>query len=170
MAHFAKISENNEVLSVVTLNDKDMLDANGVETESVGQAYLQKHNNWPAHLWIQTSYNTRGGKHYDANGNESADQSKALRGNFAGVGHTWDPENQIFWGDKPYPSWVKDLNKADWNSPIGEPDPLTAEQQAQNEAGTHAWVYDWNEEAYQADIASENPQGNIGYVLTNFLA
>ena len=56
MAHFAKISEENEVLNVVTLDNKDMLNADGVEDESVGQAYLERHNNWPSHLWIQTSY------------------------------------------------------------------------------------------------------------------
>ena len=58
MAHFAKISEENEVLTVLTVDNKDLLNDEGVETESVGQAYLEKHNNWPAHLWIQTSYNT----------------------------------------------------------------------------------------------------------------
>mgnify|MGYP003673220428 CR=1 FL=1 len=36
MAHFAKISENNEVLTVLRINNSDMLDANGVEDETVG--------------------------------------------------------------------------------------------------------------------------------------
>ena len=68
MAHFAKISENNEVLSVLTIDNKDMHDSNGVETESVGQQYLQIHNNWPAEKWIQTSYNTAGGTHSGGGG------------------------------------------------------------------------------------------------------
>jgi hypothetical protein len=34
-----------------------------VEDESVGQQYLERHNNWPAQMWIQTSYNTAGGQH-----------------------------------------------------------------------------------------------------------
>ena len=39
--------------------------------------------------WIQTSYNTRGGVHYQANSNEpSEDQTKALRKNYAGIGYT----------------------------------------------------------------------------------
>ena len=41
MAHFAKISEENEVLQVLTLADKDMTNDEGVEIESIGQAYLQ---------------------------------------------------------------------------------------------------------------------------------
>ena len=56
MAHFAKITETNEVLTVLTLNNSDMLNSDGVEEESVGQAYLEQHNNWPAHLWIQNGY------------------------------------------------------------------------------------------------------------------
>ena len=62
MAYFAKISEENEVLAVLTLANSSMEDENGVETESIGQAYLQKHNNWPAEKWIQTSYNTKHNK------------------------------------------------------------------------------------------------------------
>ena len=63
MAHFAKISEENIVLLVLTLDNKDMLEESNVETESIGQAYLQQHNNWPSHLWIQTSYNTLENQH-----------------------------------------------------------------------------------------------------------
>tara|TARA_R100001086_G_scaffold67220_1_gene31388 strand:+ start:281 stop:748 length:468 start_codon:yes stop_codon:yes gene_type:complete len=155
MANFAKISEENEVLNVVTLDNKDMLNAEGVEDESVGQAYLQQHNNWPSHLWIQTSYNTVKNTHRLG--------GTPFRGNYAGIGHTWDSENQIFWRQKPFPSWTKNLTTADWIAPIGEPTELTEEQKAQNDAGTHAWVYDWDEAAYQAD-------NTAGYVLTNVLA
>ena len=49
MAHFAKISEDNVVLTVVYIEDKYLLDENGQESESIGQQYLQQHNNWPAH-------------------------------------------------------------------------------------------------------------------------
>ena len=58
MAHFAKLGSNNKVIQVLTLDNKDMLNADGVEDESVGQQYLETHNNWPAQMWIQTSYNT----------------------------------------------------------------------------------------------------------------
>ena len=42
MAHFAKVSEENIVLQVLTLDNKDMLNADGVEDESVGQQYLEE--------------------------------------------------------------------------------------------------------------------------------
>jgi hypothetical protein len=139
MAHFAKIADTSKVLTVLTLDNKDLLNADGVEEESVGQQYLEKHNNWPAERWIQTSYNTRGGKHYDnKTGELSADQSKALRGNYAGIGWTWDADNNLFYPEKPYPSWVLNTTTADWHSPIGD-EPVLSEA----EAITH--YYDWNE-------------------------
>tara|TARA_R100001086_G_C11764227_1_gene238990 strand:+ start:270 stop:710 length:441 start_codon:yes stop_codon:yes gene_type:complete len=143
MAHFAKIGMSSKVISVLRLNDKDMLDANGVEDEKVGQQYLEKHNNWPAQMWIQTSYNTHCGKH------KSADDSKALRGNYAGIGMTWDEDNQIFWPKKPYDSWVKNTTDAQWHSPIGDAPALpevTLETQAT------ASYYEWNEVGQSWDL------------------
>ena len=134
MAHFAKLGSNSRVIQVLTLNNGDMLNADGVEDESVGQQYLERHNNWPAQMWIQTSYNTRGGKH------NSGDDSKALRGNYAGIGYTWDEDNNIFYPKKPFASWVLNTTDARWHSPIGDaPDDLTDEER---EAGT---CYVWNE-------------------------
>jgi len=156
MAHFAKISETNEVLTVLTLNNKDMLNADGVEDETVGQQYLERHNNWPAEKWIQTSYNTRGGKHYDnKTGELSADQAKALRGNYAGIGYTWDEDNNIFYGKKPYASWVLNTITASWHSPIGDAPALTTEQQSQNDDETHSWYYAWNESGQSWDLTNQ---------------
>ena len=138
MAHFAKISETNEVLSVVVVNNSDTLNADGVEDETVGQQYLERHNNWPAERWIQTSYNTSGGTHNLG--------GTPLRGNYAGIGYTWDEDNNIFYGKKPYASWVLNTSDAQWHSPIGDaPDDLTAEEIA---ARTH---YVWNEDGQSWD-------------------
>ena len=137
MAHFAKIGLNNKVLTVLTLNNSDMLNASGVEDESVGQQYLELHNNWPAQLWIQTSYNTLSNQHING--------GTPLRGNYASIGYTWDEDNQIFWPKKPYDSWVKDITTASWKSPIGNAPALTEEQTGQNTANTHRWEYKWNE-------------------------
>ena len=140
MAHFAKIGMNGKVISVLTLDNKDMLNADGVEDETVGQQYLERHNNWPAQMWIQTSYNTSGNTH------NSGDNSKALRGNYAGIGMIWDEDNNIFYSKSPYPSWVLNTTTPSWHSPIGDaPDDLTDEEKAAN---TH---YVWNEDAKSWD-------------------
>jgi len=146
MAHFAKIGANSKVIQVLTLDNKDMLNADGIEDEAVGQQYLEQHNNWPAQMWIQTSYNTSNNKH------SSGDDSKAFRGNYAGIGYTWDEDDQIFWGKKPYASWVKNTTDARWQSPIGDAPALTAEQTSQNEAGTNSWGYHWNEANQSWDL------------------
>jgi hypothetical protein len=137
MAHFAKITDTKQVVAVLTLNNSDMLNADGVEDELVGQQYLEKHNNWPAQMWIQTSYNTSGGQHKSG--------GTPFRGNYAGIGYIWDEDNQIFWPEKPYASWVKHIPTASWKSPIGDAPALTEEQTSQNTANTHMWSYYWNE-------------------------
>tara|TARA_A100001515_G_scaffold8757_1_gene7335 strand:+ start:131 stop:598 length:468 start_codon:yes stop_codon:yes gene_type:complete len=155
MAHFAKIGMNGKVLQVLTLADKDMLDANNQPDETVGQQYLEQHNNWPAQMWVQTSYNTFENEHKLG--------GTPFRGNYAGVGFEWDEDNNIFWPPKIHSSWVKNTSTARWQSPLGDPPALTAEQQSQNDAETHSWHYVWNESAYQAD-------NTTGWDLTNALA
>ena len=129
MAHFAKIGDTSKVLTVLTLDNKDTLNADGQEEESVGQKYLEKHNNWPAERWIQTSYNTSGGIHNLG--------GTPLRGNHAGIGYIWDEDNNIFYYKKPYASWVLNTSEARWQSPIGDAPDLGAE------INTH--LYHWNE-------------------------
>ena len=148
MAHFAKINLENKVLTVLTLNNSDMTNINGIEEESIGQQYLQTHNHWPAHLWIQTSYNTQKNKHLSG--------GNPFRGNYAGIGFTWDPENQIFWPVKPYESWVKDLNTASWISPLGPMPELTQEQKNQINNGIMFYRYVWNEETQSWDLTSHS--------------
>ena len=146
MAHFAKLGFNGKVIQVLTMDNDKMLNADGVEDETVGQQWLETHNNWPAQMWIQTSYNTLGNTH------NSGDNSKAFRGNYAGIGYIWDEDNNIFWPQKPYASWVKDTATASWKSPIGDAPALTDEQTSQNEAETHRWNYSWNEENQSWDL------------------
>jgi hypothetical protein len=139
MAHFAKISDDNEVLSVVVVDNKDVLNDSNEEEESVGQQYLETHNNWPANKWVQTSYNTFNNTHKL--------DGTPFRGNFAGVGYLWDSANQIFWYPQPYPSWVKNTTHAVWDAPI------TAPTETDDGQDPPVWVWDivWNETVYQSD-------------------
>tara|TARA_R110000850_G_scaffold221104_1_gene346847 strand:- start:805 stop:1254 length:450 start_codon:yes stop_codon:yes gene_type:complete len=144
MAHFAKISEENKVLSILKIDNLNTVNSDGIEDESVGQEFLETNNDWPRHLWIQTSVNTLGNQHLG--------EGTPFRGNYAGVGFTWDSENELFWPEKPYASWVKNMTDVRWQSPIGDPPAFTAEQQSQNEADTHQWGYSWNESGQSWDL------------------
>jgi len=106
MAHFAKV--NNGIVEQVIVAEPEFFDT--FVDSSPGQ-------------WIQTSYNARGGKHYDPEtGNESADQSKALRKNYAGIGFTYDAAKDAFIPPKPFNSWLLDEDTCLWNAPVAYPD------------------------------------------------
>jgi hypothetical protein len=104
MAHFAKVDENNIVTTVLVI-EQDMVDT----------------GNWgnPSN-WVQTSYNTHGGKHYDQDGLE--DSGVALRFNYASVGYTYDETRDAFIAPKPYPSWTLVEASCLWEAPVAYPD------------------------------------------------
>ena len=62
--------------------------------------------------WIQTSYNTHGNQH---------PEGRPLRGNYAGIGYTYDQENDVFYPPQPYPSWILNTNSWIWESPTPRP-------------------------------------------------
>jgi hypothetical protein len=106
MSHFAKI-ENNIVTFVTVGRQED----DGKEQElceRTGDTYRQ------------TSYNTRGGVHY-TDGEPSADQTKALRKNYAGIGYTFDEERDAFIPPKPFESWLLDEDTCLWEAPVEYP-------------------------------------------------
>lgn len=149
MAHFAKLGVNGKVIAVHGLDNDQMLNASNVEDETVGQQRLQQIHGWPAAMWIKTSYNTRGGKYYNADGTEASDQSQALRGNYAGIGYTWDEDNAIFWPKQPHASWTKNTTTASWDSPITYP---SVTDDGQDPVVFRYNIY-WNETGYQANNA-----------------
>ena len=65
--------------------------------------------------WIQTSYNTRGGLHYGPDG--KPDGGEALRGNYAGIGYTYDEVNDVFIAPQPAEGWVLNTNTWLWEDP-----------------------------------------------------
>ena len=136
MAHFAKLGANNKVISVEVVADSDCLNADGIEDEEVGRQFLERIHSWP--LWKQTSYNTQGNKH------KSGDDSKALRGNYAGIGMTYDEDNDLFLPKKPFVSWTLNVAEARWQSPIGDAPELSEEEMT-----THR--YEWNESTGACD-------------------
>ena len=80
MAYFAKIDDNNIVEQVIVVNDQDILDKKGKESEKVGQTFIKSVG--LEGVWIQTSDsgNPIGGKD---------------RGPYAGIGYIWDGKKFI---------------------------------------------------------------------------
>jgi hypothetical protein len=110
MSHFAKLDDNNIVIFVTVGRQED----DGKEAELCART---------GDRYVQTSYNTRGGVHYDpATGEPSADQSKALRKNYAGLGYTYDEARDAFIPPKPYPSWLLNEDSCLWESPVPYPE------------------------------------------------
>lgn len=69
--------------------------------------------------WVQTSYNTRGNLHYGPDG--QPDGGVALRGNYAGIGHTYDIVADVFYSPSPFPSWVLNTSTWTWEAPVPMP-------------------------------------------------
>jgi hypothetical protein len=81
MAHFAKLDENNVVTQVIVVNNNELMD-NGVESEQKGIDFCKSLFGQDTR-WVQTSYN----------GN--------FRGTYAGVGYTYDAQNDEFVSPPP---------------------------------------------------------------------
>jgi hypothetical protein len=121
MSHYAKVE--NGLVAQVIVAEQDVID-----TGIFG------------HGWVQTSYNTRGGVHYNPQtGQPSDDQSKALRKNYAGIGYAYDETRDAFIPPQPFASWLLDEQTCLWNAPVAYP--------------TDGGRYTWNEntQAWDAD-------------------
>ena len=110
MSHFAKLDENNIVTFVTVGRQED----DGLEAELTART---------GDVYKQTSYNTRGGVHYNPEtGLPSEDQTKALRFNYAGIGFTYDEGRDAFIPPQPYPSWILNEDTCLWEAPVAYPE------------------------------------------------
>ena len=105
MGHFAKVQDG--VVTQVIVAEPEFFDT--FVDSSPGR-------------WIQTSYNTRGGVHYQPNTNTpSDDQAKALRKNYAGIGFTYDATRDAFIPPQPFASWTLNEDSCLWEAPVAYP-------------------------------------------------
>jgi hypothetical protein len=111
MSHFAKIE--NGIVTQVLVIEQDMIDSG-----------LWGH----ASLWKQTSYNTHGNQH---------PEGRPLRGNYAGIGYTYDETHDVFYAPQPYPSWT--LNQSTWLWEPPTPYPIDGKFYEWNELTT-SWI------------------------------
>lgn len=106
MAHYAKVVDS--IVTKVIVAEAEFFD--DFVDDSPGE-------------WVQTSYNTRGGVHYNPEtGEPSTDQSAALRKNYAGLGYTYDHTRDAFIPPQPYASWTLNDDTCLWDAPVAYPD------------------------------------------------
>jgi len=102
MSHFAKVVD--EIVIDVIVAEQDFIDT--LPDSSA---------------WVQTSYNTRGGKHYAPNTNDE-DGGVALRKNYAGISYTYDSTRDAFIPPQTYPSWLLNEDTCQWDAPVPMPE------------------------------------------------
>ena len=128
MAHYAFIKDNL-VTEVITGKDETETAPDGFADWE--EYYLTKRPDQDA--CKRTSYNTVANEHFDG--------GTPFRGNYAGIGFTYDTDNDVFYPAQPYASWTCTAETNwKWKAPL--PYPVAGDDEEQ---------YQWNEEAYQAD-------------------
>ena len=100
MSHFAKVEDG--VVTNVIVAEQDYIDTQDG-------------------TWVQTSYNTKGGKHYDPVTGEE-DSGTPLRKNYAGIDNIYDSVRDAFYAPQPFPSWTLDDDTCLWEPPVALPD------------------------------------------------
>lgn len=103
MAHFAKINNENVVEQVIVIPDAQ---------EHRGQDFINQELMITGN-WLQTSYNTRAGKHING--------KIPFRKNYAGIGYSYDVQRDAFIPPKRYPSWILDEDTCLWKPPFSKP-------------------------------------------------
>lgn len=102
MAHFAQLDDNNIVMNIIVVNNEDIIDENGNESEELGIKVCQNH--FPGTRWVQTSWNSK------------------IRGAYASVGDYYNEEYDVFCAPQPYPSWTFNPEYVRWDPPSDMPE------------------------------------------------
>jgi len=119
MGHFAKVLDGKVIQVIVA------------ETE-----FFKTFIDSSPGTWLQTSFNTCGNEHYLPNSNIPSGKSP-LRGNYAGIGYTYNAVNDVFYAPQPFPSWILNTNTWLWEAPVKIP--LTEGDWVWNEP-TISWI------------------------------
>lgn len=118
MAHYAFIDDNNIVVEVIPGRDEWEIVDGITDWEAY---YTTKREGLRA---LRTSYNTIGGQHFTG--------GVPFRGNYAGIGYTYDEDLDAFIPPKPYTSWQLDTDTFQWVAPTPYPD--------------DDYLYEWDED------------------------
>ena len=118
MGYFAKLNDSNIVIDMAGVDNAVMDNLPFPESEPLGIAFLTEWSGGYTN-WKQTSYN------------------KSFRKNYAGIGFSYDQNLDAFIPEKPYPSWLLNINTCQWQAPV--PYPNDQKPYIWDEA-TQSWV------------------------------
>lgn len=124
MANFAQLDENNIVIQVLEVDEKNCRDVFDVRSEEIAVGNLKKAHGANT-IWKETS------------------PYGSIRGTYAGVGFKYYPEYDRFIPPQPRSSWVLNTETYSWEPPIPQP-PLTDEESLTK-------IYSWDDNLYQQD-------------------
>jgi hypothetical protein len=102
MAHYAFLDSNNVVTEVIVGKDEG---EDGIDWEVW-------YGDFRGQVCKRTSYNTIGNVHSSG--------GTPYRGNYAGIGYTYQADIDAFVPPQPYASWTLDAN-AQWQPPVAKP-------------------------------------------------
>tara|TARA_R100000963_G_C4631297_1_gene96337 strand:- start:823 stop:1239 length:417 start_codon:yes stop_codon:yes gene_type:complete len=134
-SYYAKLTESNEVLTVLRFDEED---------EATAITGLTKLANWP--LWKKADKLTKFGVYYNADRTVADDQTKVFRGTYPSIGYTYDPANDIFVEPKPYPSWTLNTSSGKYEAPLPRP------SHSDDEGDITDTAVIWNEDTGAWDI------------------
>ena len=101
MAHYAWINENNIVFNVTVGVDEDTIQGDIGGTSEAWETFYTNAINQEGVYVKRTSYNS------------------SMRGTYAGIGYSYNEEEDIFVAPQPYPSWSR--NGSFWEAPTPMP-------------------------------------------------
>lgn len=116
MAHFAELDENNKVIYITYMDNEIITDENGNELEELGIKHLHFYHG-SDRKWIRASY------------------SGKIREKYPKIGDVYVKEIDSFMDPPPYPSWVINTHKKEWEAPIPKPN------------GYFEYDYEWLEDS-----------------------
>lgn len=138
MAHYAFLKETDDdnllvVVDVITGVDED--DTTNLPSQfTTWEEFYEDQRNMTCKRYS-----------YWTDGNEHLNGGTPFRGNAAGISDLYDIDNDVFYGEKPFDSWVLNTSTWRWEAPISFPSDTNS--------------YFWNEELHQGDSANPKTLG-----------
>ena len=109
--------------------------------------------------------------------------SGSFRGQFAGINQTYDPDKDLFYHRKPYPSWILNETTMEWEAPSGAPDESikyenytydkvivdteTQEETTQSITEDLKYLYSWDESVQKFKAVLDKPGSSVEYYYWN---